>query len=68
MPKATTSAAAVDARLGPAADHVERFAEALQVVARSITQARLHERLLRTGRCPARSLRRGPAPQAGGGG
>ena len=47
MPKATTSGAAVDVPPGPADGHVERFAEALQVVARSITQARLHERLLR---------------------
>jgi DNA-binding MarR family transcriptional regulator len=32
---------------GPAAQHVEQFAEVLQSVARSITQVRLHERLLR---------------------
>lgn len=32
---------------GPAAGHVDRFEEALQIVARSITQVRLHERLLR---------------------
>lgn len=32
---------------GPAARHVDRFDEALQTVARSITQVRLHERLLR---------------------
>jgi DNA-binding MarR family transcriptional regulator len=32
---------------GPAALHVDRFDEALQTVARSITQVRLHERLLR---------------------
>ncbi len=36
-----------DAEPGPAARHVERFDEALQTVARSITQVRLHERLLR---------------------
>ncbi len=33
---------------GPAAGHVDRFEEALQIVARSITQVRLHERLLRS--------------------
>jgi DNA-binding MarR family transcriptional regulator len=32
---------------GPAAPHVDTFDEALQNVARSITQVRLHERLLR---------------------
>ena len=31
---------------GPATHHVDRFDEALQTVARSITQVRLHERLL----------------------
>jgi DNA-binding MarR family transcriptional regulator len=31
---------------GPTAGHVDRFDEALQTVARSITQVRLHERLL----------------------
>jgi DNA-binding MarR family transcriptional regulator len=36
-----------DAESGPAALHVDRFNEALQTVARSITQVRLHERLLR---------------------
>ena len=44
MPKATIEAAA---RPGPAPRHVDRFDEALQTVARSITQVRLHERLLR---------------------
>ncbi len=43
MPKATN--AAVASR--PAAENVDRFDEALQTVARSITQFRLHERLLR---------------------
>ena len=33
---------------GPAPQHVDRFDEALQAVARSITQVRLHERLLRS--------------------
>jgi len=33
---------------GPAAGHVDRFEEALQIVARSVTQVRLHERLLRS--------------------
>ena len=33
---------------GPAAEHVDRFEEVLQIVARSITQVRLHERLLRS--------------------
>jgi DNA-binding MarR family transcriptional regulator len=32
---------------GPVADPVDRFAEALQTVARSVTQVRLHEQLLR---------------------
>ena len=32
---------------GPAARHVDQFDEALHTVARSITQVRLHERLLR---------------------
>ena len=36
-----------DAETGPAALHVDQFDEALQTVARSITQVRLHERLLR---------------------
>ncbi|HEY1650817.1 MAG TPA: MarR family transcriptional regulator [Acidimicrobiales bacterium] len=36
-----------DAKAGPAAQHVDRFDEALQTVARSILQVRLHERLLR---------------------
>jgi DNA-binding MarR family transcriptional regulator len=36
-----------DAKAGPAARSVDRFDEALQTVARSITQVRLHERLLR---------------------
>ncbi len=35
---------------GLAAPHVDRFDEALQTVARSITQVRLHERLLRLAR------------------
>jgi DNA-binding MarR family transcriptional regulator len=39
--KATKSA-------GPAAEHVDHFEEVLQIVARSITQVRLHERLLRS--------------------
>ncbi len=34
------------AETGPSALHVDRFDEALQTVARSITQVRLHERLL----------------------
>ncbi len=37
-----------DADSGPAPRHVDRFDEALQTVARSITQVRLHERLLRS--------------------
>ena len=49
---------------GPTAGHVDRFDEALQTVARSITQVRLHERLLRTGGDPARPGRRRPALQA----
>ena len=32
---------------GPTAHHVDRFDDALQTVARAITQVRLHERLLR---------------------
>jgi len=44
MPKVTTVPAVAP---GPAAGHVDRFEEALQIVARSITQHRLHERLLR---------------------
>ena len=43
MLKATIEPAAVP---GPAATRVDRFDEALQTVARSITQVRLHERLL----------------------
>jgi DNA-binding MarR family transcriptional regulator len=42
--KATIDA---DAEASPAAGHVDRFDEVLQTVARSITQVRLHERLLR---------------------
>jgi DNA-binding MarR family transcriptional regulator len=42
--KATTEAGVP---AGPASRHVDRFDEALQTVARSITQVRLHERLLR---------------------
>ena len=45
MLKATIGTAAES---GPAARHVDRFEEALQTVARSITQVRLHERLLRS--------------------
>jgi DNA-binding MarR family transcriptional regulator len=37
-----------DTESGPAPRHVDRFDEALQTVARSITQVRLHERLLRS--------------------
>jgi DNA-binding MarR family transcriptional regulator len=33
---------------GPSASHVDQFEEALQLVARAITQVRLHERLLRS--------------------
>ena len=44
MQKATIG---TEAESGPAARHVERFDEALQTVARSITQVRLHERILR---------------------
>ena len=33
---------------GPAATHVEKFQEALQIVARLITQGRLHEQILRS--------------------
>jgi len=43
MPQATTSPKASDT-----ADAVDQIQAALQVVARSITQARVHERLLRT--------------------
>ena len=43
MPKATTRVAAPL----PAARHLDRFDEALQTVARSIAQFRLHERILR---------------------
>ena len=41
--------ATIDSAAGasPAAGHVDRFDEVLQTVARSITQVRLHERLLR---------------------
>ncbi len=42
--KATTEK---DAESGPTARQVDRFDEVLQTVARSITQVRLHERLLR---------------------
>ncbi len=42
VPKAT-----IEAEAGPATGHVDRFDEALQTVARSIMQVRLHERLLR---------------------
>lgn len=44
VPKVTIE---VKAESGPAVRHVDRFDEALQTVARSITQVRLHERLLR---------------------
>ncbi len=44
MPKVTTEPRRAP---GPAADHVDRFEEALHTVARSITNHRLHERLLR---------------------
>jgi DNA-binding MarR family transcriptional regulator len=44
VPKATIG---LVAEPGPAAHHVDQFDEALQNVARSITQVRLHERLLR---------------------
>jgi DNA-binding MarR family transcriptional regulator len=44
VPKATIGPVAES---GPAAHHVDQFDEALQNVARSITQVRLHERLLR---------------------
>jgi DNA-binding MarR family transcriptional regulator len=37
-----------DVESGPAAGHVDRFDVVLQTVARSITQVRLHERLLRS--------------------
>jgi DNA-binding MarR family transcriptional regulator len=43
VPKATIALAAEP---GPSSHHVDRFDEALQNVARSITQVRLHERLL----------------------
>lgn len=46
MPKASTLAKA--AARGPAPATVDRFQEALQTVARSITQVRLHEQLLRS--------------------
>jgi DNA-binding MarR family transcriptional regulator len=45
MPKATIGTVT---SAGPAEGHVDRFEEALQNVARSITQVRLHERLLRS--------------------
>jgi DNA-binding MarR family transcriptional regulator len=45
MLKATTRAGSVP---GPSAGHVDQFEEVLQNVARSITQVRLHERLLRS--------------------
>lgn len=44
MPKATIG---LVAESGPTTHHVDQFDEALQNVARSITQVRLHERLLR---------------------
>jgi DNA-binding MarR family transcriptional regulator len=44
VPKATIR---LVAESGPTAHHVDQFDEALQNVARSITQVRLHERLLR---------------------
>ncbi len=44
MPKVTT---APEVAPGPAAGHVDRFEEALHIVARSLTNHRLHERLLR---------------------
>ena len=44
VPKATIRSVAEP---GPTAHHVDQFDEALQNVARSITQVRLHERLLR---------------------
>ncbi|MGH9080920.1 MAG: MarR family winged helix-turn-helix transcriptional regulator [Acidimicrobiales bacterium] len=43
MLKATTGSKAV-----PSAGHIDQFEEVLQNVARSITQVRLHERLLRS--------------------
>ena len=46
MLKATIDADA-GADSGPVADPVDRFAEALQTVARSVTQVKLHEHLLR---------------------
>lgn len=45
MPKVSTRPSPP---LGPAARHVDEFQEALQTVARSITQVRLHQRLLRS--------------------
>jgi DNA-binding MarR family transcriptional regulator len=68
MPKASTLAKAT--RPGPAATTVDRFQEALQTVARSITQARLHEQLLRsagvridrTGAALLHKLSAGPEP------
>jgi DNA-binding MarR family transcriptional regulator len=47
MLKATSRAEAGSGR-GPAARHVDQFEEALQTVARSIMQVRLHEQLLRS--------------------
>ncbi len=46
--KVTTARPASAGRPGPAAGHVDEFQEALQTVARSIMQVRLHERLLRS--------------------
>jgi DNA-binding MarR family transcriptional regulator len=46
MPKASTLARSTPS--GPAGATVDRFQEALQTVARAITQVRLHERLLRS--------------------
>jgi len=43
--KVTSSARAAS---GPTARHIERFQEALQIVARVITQGRLHEQILRS--------------------
>ena len=45
MSKATISPGVAP---GPTAGHVDRFEESLQNVARAITQARLHERLLKS--------------------
>lgn len=45
MPKVITER---EVAAGPEAGHIDRFEEALQMVARSIMQVRLHERLLRS--------------------